>query len=202
MSKPLAIGIDVGGTKLACALVDRQGQVLRTTRLPTNAAEGADAVVGRIAEGIGILLRDAPGRVDGIGIGAPGQVDPVRGTVSHAVNLGWTEVALVAELRKRLPGTPGLPGKPPIYINKDVNATAVGELYFGAAHDGEDYCEDFVFLSLGTGLGGGAIVHGRIVGGSTNFAMEVGHVSLELGGRLSPCGLPACPARDLAGNGI
>jgi glucokinase len=111
MSKPLAIGIDVGGTKLACALVDRQGQVLRTTRLPTNAAEGAAAVIGRIAEGIGILLRDAPGAVDGIGIGAPGQVDPVHGTVSHAVNLGWNEVALVSELRKRLPDTP------PIYIN-------------------------------------------------------------------------------------
>src|SRR5215468_2308970 len=99
---PLAIGVDIGGTKVAFALVDEQGCVVETRRVATQAGAGTSALLDRISEGIAQILVEGGSQIAGIGIGSPGQVDPIKGTVRNAVNLNWTDVALRDEIRQRL----------------------------------------------------------------------------------------------------
>ncbi|WP_119069982.1 ROK family protein [Aggregatilinea lenta] len=189
---PLAVGVDIGGTKIDLVLLDTSGTVHAEHRLPTLAAEGPAAVLDRVADGITRLLQDAPGPVSGIGIGCPGHVDPVSGVVRTAVNLGWTEVALRQEVLNRL--LVDLP----IACDNDVNAAALGEYYFGAARG----LGDLVYLAVGTGLGAGALVNGHIVVGAGASAMEVGHLSFDPGGRLCRCGGHGCAEMYVAGVGL
>ncbi len=192
MTESLAAGVDLGGTKIAFALVDREGAVLDMQRTPTLASEGPAAVLDRIAAGIHALLDEAGRPVAGVGIGSPGHLDPVAGVVHNAVNLGWQGVRVYDELRRRLP--PGLP----LYLQKDTNASAVGEMLFGAARG----ARDFVYLAAGTGLGGAAVTGGRLVTGAANNAMEVGHLSLDPDGRLCGCGTRGCAETVVSGLGL
>lgn len=192
MTEPLAAGVDLGGTKIAFALVDREGAVLDVRRTSTLASEGPAAVLDRIAAGIRALLDEAGRQVAGVGIGSPGHLDPVAGVVHNAVNLGWQGVRVYDELRRRLP--PGLP----LYLQKDTNASAVGEMLFGAARG----ARDFVYLAAGTGLGGAAVIGGRLITGAANNAMEVGHLSLDPEGRLCGCGTRGCAETIVSGLGL
>jgi glucokinase len=142
--QPVAIGVDLGGTKIAFAAVDRDGNLLATHTEPTLPDEGADAVIGRIASGVERLYRQYP--VAGVGIGAPGPV--VDGVAKRAVNLGWTDVPLAAKLSDRI--APDVP----IFAQNDVNAGTIGEYVFGAGRG----VRDFVYLAAGTGLAGGAVL--------------------------------------------
>ena len=186
----LAIGVDIGGTKIDFVLVNEQGEILFEHRLPTRPEEGSSAIHGRLREGIQTVLAQAPDQVRGIGIGCPGHVDPVSGIVRTAVNLGWSAVPLKDMLQADL--------KLPIYLQNDVNAAALGEQVFGAAQG----CADFVYLAVGTGLGGAAVVHGQIVNGTNAFAMEIGHLSLDLNGRLCKCGQRGCIEQYVSGVGL
>ena len=188
----LALGVDIGGTKIAFALVDEGGNVQATHRLPTLPDEGAEAVFERIASGIQQLLDQASGPVLGAGIGSPGQLNPHTGIVHNATNLHWLDVPLLDGVRARL--SVDLP----LWLHKDANAAALGEMYFGAACS----VQDFVYLSVGTGLGGGAVLGGEIVLGSTFGAMEIGHMPLLPGGRLCNCGARGCPEMYISGNGL
>ena len=131
MQNQLAIGVDLGGTKIAFVLVDEQGAVRASHQLPTAVNDGVEAVIDRIAHGIQHLREQAGYPVIGIGIGSPGHLNPLTGVVHNAVNLGWREVPLVAALQRRLSGNV------PIWLQKDTNAALLGELYFGAARDGD-----------------------------------------------------------------
>lgn len=146
MADELAIGVDIGGTKIAFALVNREGRVLATHRLPTLPAEGVEAVVDRVAQGIHHLLEQTEQPVGGVGIGCPGHLNPISGVIHNATNLAWSEVPLKAGVQARLKQDL------PVWVLKDANASALGEMYFGAARG----CNDFVYIALGTGLGGGA----------------------------------------------
>ncbi|MCC6803928.1 MAG: ROK family protein, partial [Anaerolineae bacterium] len=188
MTQPVAIGVDLGGTKIAFAAVDRDGAILATHAEPTLAPEGADAVIGRIAGGIERLAADFD--IAGIGIGAPGPV--VNGIALNAVNLGWQGVPLVENVRARI----ALDA--PIWAQNDVNAGAVAELVFGAARG----MSDFVYLAVGTGLGGGAVANGRLINGALGFAMEVGHASIDPHGRLCSCGNHGCVEMYCSGKGL
>src|SRR5512143_1231851 len=152
---------------MAFTLIDPQGTELATHRLPTQPDDGTEQVIDAIAEGVKHLLASANGNVAGIGIGCPGHVDPGSGIVRNAVNLNWSQVALRDEVGRRLGS------KLPIFLHKDANACALGELYFGSARA----YKDFLLLTIGTGLGGGAVVDGEVVIGGNAFAMEVGHIS-------------------------
>lgn len=187
-----AIGVDIGGTKIACVLMNAQGEVLDSHRLPTSPQEGVDATLDRIAQGINHLLARTQRPVTGIGIGCPGHVDPVQGVVRNAVNLGWHEVHLRDDVRARL--TTDLP----VWIRKDADAAALGEKYYGAARG----CADFVYLAVGTGLGGSAVVNNALVTGANAYAMEVGHVALNPAGRRCGCGLAGCPEIYVSGVGL
>ncbi len=151
MSDSLAIGIDLGASKIAAALITRTGDVLAAMQIETNATAGFESVANRVARSIEAMRAAAPEPIAGIGIGTPGQVDLNSGAVRDAVNLGWQAVPLVPALQARLKQ------ESPIWIQKDTNASALGEYLCGAARD----CPDFVYLSLGSGLGSAAIANGR-----------------------------------------
>lgn len=185
MSNELAIGVDIGGTKIAFALIDRDGQVLAEHRLPTLPSEGVQAVIERIVEGVNTLKEQAAGEVVGIGVGCPGHIDD--GIVRTAVNLGWIDVHLLEELTKRF--------DIPVYVGNDAHSAAVGEMWCGAARG----CRDFVYIAIGTGLGGSVITNGQLVTGMNGFAMEVGHFPLVPNGRQCNCGKLGCVETYVSG---
>lgn len=189
---PLAIGVDVGATKIAAALVDHHGDVLTERRTLTNAAEGPTAVIARIADLAQDLLHEAPAPVAGIGVGTPGYVDPFAGVVTNAVNLGWNQVDLVDQLRTRLGD------RQSIFAENDANVMALGEYHYGAAQK----CDHFVYVSIGSGLGSGLVVDGRLVSGAEFRAAELGHLSLDPKGRVCACGLRGCVETVVSGPGI
>lgn len=187
-----AIGVDIGGTKIGFTLINRQGRSLADFRIPTNPSEGAETVLDRVAEGIASLLNQANGPVEGIGVGYPGYIDPQSGNALHSSNLGWAEIPLRKGIQQRLDSSHS------IFVGIDANAGTLGELYFGAARD----FQDFVYVTIGTGLGGGAVVSGELLLGRNAYAMEVGHFSLDKAGRLCRCGLRGCPEMYASGIGL
>jgi len=199
MTAALAIGVDVGGTKIALAAVDAQGHIHAQQRIPTRAGESPDLTLDRMAQAVRSLLTDtgiAPDdtqRLLGIGIGCPGPVDSANGVAQNAVNLGWREVPVCLPLRDRLQ-LPGLA----VFIENDVKAAALGEYVYGAARD----CDNFVYVAIGTGLGGCAMLNGRIINGASGMATELGHVVSHPGGRLCPCGQRGCVEMSASGKGL
>lgn len=187
-----AIGVDLGATKIASALVSAHGDVLAARQTQTQSVEGSEAVLDRLAAEIEALIFEARCPVAGVGIGSPGVVDPVNGIVRGAVNLNWDEVHLVAGLQARLTG------ELPIFVQKDTNASALGELFFGAGQG----CQDFVYLSIGSGLGGGVIANGQLVIGANGIAAELGHLSLDPEGPPCICGLRGCAELTVSGPGM
>jgi glucokinase len=192
MADELAIGVDIGGTKIAFALVTRAGEILATYQLPTLPAEGSDAVCDRIAQGIHHLLDQTSQPVAGIGIGCPGYLNPITGVILAATNLAWVDVPLKASVQARLAQDL------PIWVLKDANASALGEMYFGAARG----YRDFVHITIGTGLGGGAVVEGALMQGSLFAAMEIGHMPFMQTERLCACGMYGCPEMYVSGIGL
>lgn len=185
-----AIGADIGGTKIAFALVDRAGRALDTYQLPTNAAGGPDAVVEAVAAGVRLLHGRAPGAIAGIGVGVPGSVDSERGIARDAVNLGWKEMPLAS----RLEAATGLPAR----VQNDVNAILNGELRFGSARG----CRTVALAAIGTGIGGAFAVDGKVVDGATGSAGEIGHTAIMSPRRQCRCGLYGCVEAYLSGVGL
>jgi glucokinase len=138
-------------------------------------------------------MREAASKpIAGIGIGTPGQVDLDSGIVKDAVNLGWQAVPLVTAVKERLKR------ETPIWIQKDTNASALGEHICGAARD----CSDFVYLSLGSGLGSATMANGRLINGATNGS-DLGHWVVDpIGGRPCGCGLRGCAETVVSGPGL
>lgn len=192
MDAPLAIGVDVGATKIAAALVNARGEVIDEARAFTEAKFGPQGVIARIAAVARGLIDVAPAPVAGIGLGTPGYVDPVAGVVRNAVNLGWQEIALAAALREQL--GPGVG----IWVDNDANVQALGEVHYGAAQG----CTNFVYIGIGSGLGSGIFVDGRLIAGDTFTAAEMGHLVLDPDGRLCACGLHGCVETVVSGPGI
>jgi glucokinase len=192
MSAPLAIGIDVGATKIAAALVTATGEVVAETRLPTDPAGGVAAVVDRLASAVTNLAGQAPGPVAGVGIGTPGYVDAAAGIVRNAVNLGWVELPLVDAVREQTGG------RYPVWVENDANVHALGEYIFGAARG----LDSFADIAIGSGLGGGVMVHGKLVTGDSYTAAELGHLVLDPAGRPCVCGLRGCVETVVSGPGL
>ncbi|MBI5667857.1 MAG: ROK family protein [Chloroflexi bacterium] len=188
----LALGIDIGGTKIAFALVNRAGRVLAENRIPTQPADGVRVTFDRIAGAARHLLEQAAQPFAGIGVGSPGIINPVTGVCQHAVNLGWADVPIRDELQRRLPLDV------PILVHHDTNAGTVGEWVFGAARQEAN----FVYLAIGTGLGMGAVSDNRLLLGRGFTAMEFGHVSLDPNGRLCTCGTRGCGEIYISGVGL
>jgi len=188
----LAIGVDLGATKIATALLARSGRVLRVRQAPTQAAEGANACCQRIADEIRALLAEQSGDVVGIGIGSPGVVDSERGIIRDAINLAWGEFEIAKELSHRV-------GDLPVFLENDANVNAVGEAMFGSARGSDNV----VLLTVGSGLGCGIISEGRLITGGVGIAADLGHYSIDPdGGRLCVCGNHGCAETVVSGQGL
>lgn len=172
---PCVVGVDVGGTKIAAALVDAGGRLSGLTRCPTDVSSPQATLEG-IAATVGLALQAAgasAGQVLGVGLGIPGLVDPDGGIGLASVNLGWRDVAVTAYLQQRL----GLPCR----IENDVRAAGLGEAAFGAARG----LDNFIYLSLGTGVAAAVILDGRVWRGAHGLAGEIGHTQFDP--ELPPC---------------
>lgn len=179
----LRIGIDLGGTNIAVGIVDEGHRILGAASAPTRAQEGADAVL----EGIVRCVEDAlaaagVSKADcaGAGLGAPGICDIARGIVHGAHNLGWDGFPVTAPLSAAL----GLP----VYLGNDADCAALGEVSAGAARG----CESALMITLGTGIGGGYVVGGRIQSGFRGRGGEFGHMCIRMGGEACTCGQAGC----------
>lgn len=177
----LCIGLDLGGTKLAGALVTADGRVIESNRAPSRPEEGADQVVDVIVAAVEDLTGKAGGRqVSGVGIGVAGQIDPLTGTVRTAPNLKFRDFPLRARIEERL--------QLPVAVLNDVQAITYGEWTHGAGQG----VDDFVCIFVGTGVGGGVVSDGHLVRGSTGSAGEVGHMTVDLHGPVCRCGNRGC----------
>lgn len=189
-----AFGVDIGGTTVKLGLFDRDGHVLDKWEIPTVRDNGGAAILPDVAKSIlgkmeekGITKED----VTGIGVGAPGPVDDEGTMVGGAANLGWGVLNIPGVLRAYL--------DVPVKAANDANVAAFGEMWQGG---GKGY-EDLVAVTLGTGVGGGIIVGGRILTGSTGGGGEIGHIHIEDGETEScGCGNKGCLEQYASATGI
>lgn len=174
------LGIDIGGTSIKFGVVDDGGSIIEQMSLPTDVEAGPARVLDRVAEGAQILTgRHA---IAAIGLGVPGVIND-RGQISYPPNFpGWGVVSVAEELRHRL-GT-----DLPIAVENDANVAALAEAQIGS---GRHY-PNFLFITLGTGVGGCIIHNGEIWRGADGGAGEVGHISVDVNGPLCNCGSRGC----------
>lgn len=175
-----AIGVDLGGTKIEMALVDKKGQASNNIKIPTNVLGGYTTIEKDIFQNVEELKKSAKGPIFGIGIGAPGQIDAHDGSIRFAPNLKWTNVPLKTNLEKLL--------KLPVAITNDVRAAAWGEWLHGAGQGSQD----IVCLFIGTGIGGGIVSGGQMIQGFNNSAGELGHMIVQMEGPTCTCGNKGC----------
>ena len=182
-----AVGVDLGGTNLKVALVERTDGIVRQAVLPSEAEQGPEAVLDRIAEGVARVVGgfEAGGHVEGVGIGAPGVVSLDRSTVTKPPNIhGWDAVHLPDQLGPRLAAA-GVEVAGPIVCENDANVAGLGSAFYGA---GQPF-DSFVMVTLGTGVGGAIIVDNRLFRGTTGAAGEIGHMSIDYEGPYDRAGV-------------
>lgn len=175
-----AIGIDLGGTKIEMALVDRNGLARDNIKIATNVSGGYQVIENDIVNNVKELLKKAENKVFGIGIGVPGQVNAEDGTIRFAPNLKWENVPLQQNLMHRT--------QLPIFITNDVRAATWAEWLHGAGQDSND----IVCLFVGTGIGSGIVSGGNMLHGFTNSAGELGHTIIQMDGPTCTCGSRGC----------
>ena len=197
MEKRYVVGIDLGGTKIAGALVDLEGNVIRKSSLPTNAWEGEKEVSNRILKVVDELLNNegqeisvGTEEIKAIGIGSPGPLDVRRGMILNSANLPFQNFNVVALVEERY--------KIKTYLDNDANVAAIGENVFGAGIG----TENMIYITISTGIGGGAIINGKIYRGSTCNALEIGHITVMADGPKCNCGNHGCAEALASGTGI
>jgi len=178
----LFAGIDLGGTNINGALGDASGTLLRQEKIPTLAHEGQEAVIGRIASLIERMAEREGRTPEALGLGVPGLVDLKSGVTRFLPNLPtqWRDVPLAAILEKRLGCR--------VYLLNDARAAALGESMFGHGRD----AQTMVLYTLGTGVGGGIVIDGRLHLGPLGAAGEIGHICVQPDGPWCSCGSRGC----------
>ena len=176
-----AIGVDLGGTNIKAGVVSEDGSVVATTECPTLAAEGPDAVVGRMAKLVTDLKPKAGAGVAGVGVGSPGPLNQLTGMLYFTPNMpGWDNYPLGGNLAKKT----GMK----VIVDNDANVAALGEYQFGAGKG----TRTMILLTLGTGIGGGVIIDGKVLNGPDVTAGEVGHIVINPDGPKCGCGNHGC----------
>ncbi|MFJ6131521.1 ROK family protein [Janibacter terrae] len=178
MTSTTAIGIDIGGTKIAGALVGPDGLVTHRVRVAT--PDDTAAIVDVTAELVETLSAAADGEVAGTGVACAGLVDGRTGKVWYAPNLPWRDLDLGQEVGRRV-------GRA-VLVENDASAAAWGEYRYGAGRD----CDDMVLATVGTGVGGGCIIGDRLLRGAFGIGGEIGHVTLDSRGPRCGCGNDGC----------
>ena len=179
------IGIDVGGTNVKVALVTDEGQIIYSDSVPTRAEMGYEYTVNNIKQAIYDLMKETNTQtqdIEGIGFGFPGQVDYKTGVVKLLPNIpGWVNIPIAQIMEDEF--------HIPTRIDNDARCAALGELFTGAGKG----CENIVCVTVGTGVGSGIIINGKVVRGASNAAGEIGHIKLEMkDGLICGCGDTGC----------
>ena len=186
----LAYGVDVGGTTIKLGLFDGRGSLLRRGSIPTDTSDRGANILPQISKWI--RRQDVPlNQISGVGLGVPG---PVRrdGTVNRCVNLGWGVVPVAEELSGLLDGVP-------VRVANDANAAALGECWQGAGRE----MDSLLLVTLGTGVGGGLVLHGDVLAGAHGSAGEIGHMTVNPDEtRLCSCGKRGCLEQYASAGGI
>jgi glucokinase len=193
-----SIGVDLGGTNLRIAAVSAEGELLEKITLPTKLALGREHVIGEMCEAIQrlSLKHQTSGKFLGTGIGFPGIVDMQTGMLRKAANFpGWENYPVRVEIERRL----GLPrNSARVAIDNDARVAALGEQWRGAARG----VENMAVLTLGTGIGGGIVLNGKIWHGMNGMAGEFGHVTIEPEGHPCGCGNRGCSEQYASASAI
>ncbi len=169
------LGIDLGATKVVSGLVAPDGTIVHHSGRHLHANDGPGGVIRSLVRSARACLDEAAAPPKAIGVAVAAQVDPRTGTVVHAPNLGWRDVPLARRIAAELGGT--------VYVVNDARAAAFAEWRLGAGKGVDDvFC-----LTLGTGVGGSAVVGGRLLEGGTHALGEVGHMTIVVGGRRCHC---------------
>ena len=183
MMTTFAIGVDLGGTNLRIAAIDGSGKTLDKITTSTEVARGRDLVIDEMCAAILAIVTKLRGTgvLAGIGIGVPGIIEMQTGMLRESPNLpGWDNYPVRDEIEHRLRTT--------VVLENDANAAALGEKWLGAAAAVDDMC----MLTLGTGVGGGIVLEGKIWHGMTGMAGELGHINVEPNGHPCNCGSRGC----------
>jgi len=185
MEKPYVLGIDIGGQTAKCGIVNARGEVLAQSILVSNKHDDAKAFVEALANTLKKLIADSDltDQIRGIGVGAPNG-NYYTGEIKQAPNLSWAHegnVPFAAMLSEAMGGMP-------VSLTNDANAAAVGEMTYGAAKG----LKNFIMITLGTGVGSGIVIDGKVLYGHDGFAGELGHTCAVRGGRRCGCGKLGC----------
>lgn len=178
-----AFGVDIGGTGIKAGIVDEKGAVAIKSSIVTDRGYDYRKIAADIAGQLRSLSAEsgiAISETAGIGVGCPGAINSKKGTVDYSNNIRWEDVPFLAELRKHI----DLPSR----ISNDANVAALGETLFGA---GKEY-DDTVFITLGTGVGGGVVIGGKLFEGNEGKGTELGHMVIVRDGELCTCGRRGC----------
>ncbi len=190
MSKEYSLGIDLGGTKIAAALCNG-GKILKKVVFPTSASNGTQHILNTMIDAAEQAMDGhALQNILGIGIGAAGQINSETGEVIYSPNLNWYNVPLAASLERKF--------KIPVKVLNDVRAATVAEQKFG---NGKGY-DSFANIFVGTGVGSGFVINGKLVNGATNSAGEIGHICMDPEGPLCGCGKKGCLEAYCSGTGL
>jgi glucokinase len=194
VARTASVGVDLGGTNIRAAVFDDGMKIMGRSEIPTEAQEGADEVIRRIATCVREALDRssvAAGEVAGIGVGAAGLTDWRTGVVVLASNLRWRNVPLKERLEQELDGLR-------VEVDKDTNVAALAEARLGAGRE----VKHFLYVTAGTGIGGGLILDGTLYRGATGGAGDIGHVVVDPEGPLCGCGDHGCVEVFSSGAGM
>lgn len=183
MEKNYIVAIDLGGTKIACAITDLEGNIIKENTVPTDAHEGEAKVLERIVSIIERTLQDSEksaSEVRAIGIGSPGPLDANKGIILDTPNLPFKHVEIVKYIENKF--------NIKTYLENDANAATIGEYLFGSGKG----TKNMVYMTVSTGIGAGAIIDGKIYRGTTCNALELGHTSILPDGPKCNCGNYGC----------
>ena len=181
MKKKYVVGVDLGGTKIYTALVDLEGNIIKEKTVETLAHEGEQAVVERIVDTINYVIDGTDKNlIKSIGIGSPGPLDVKNGIIIENSNLPFKNFEIVKTIKETF--------NLPTHLDNDANVATLGEFMFGAGKG----TENMVFITASTGIGGGAVLNGKLFRGSTGNALEVGHMTVATEGPRCGCGNLGC----------
>lgn len=188
------VGIDIGGTKIAVSLGTRNGKIMAKNVFPSQGSGGVKEIIHRIGSTVSDLLRDrglTRGQLMGMGVAVPGGINLSRTAIQKSPNLpSWEGFPLKAVLTRKF--------RVPIWIDNDANAAALGERYFGAGRG----IDNFLYLTISTGIGSGIVANGFLVRGEQGTAGEVGHMTVVRDGLRCHCGKRGCLEAYSSGRAI
>ena len=173
-------GIDLGGTFVKCGIVSEEGELLIKDKMPTQRGRSFAEIAGDMARLAGALAEKAGVSLSGAGVGSPGVVDSKNGAIVYSCNLNWRNAALAEEMESVL----GVP----VCVTNVANAAALGEQFIGA---GKGF-RNVVFVTLGTGVGGGIVIDGKLFEGFRSAGAEIGHTVIRMNGERCGCGRKGC----------